>query len=109
MNSTKGYITKKPFETAATLPEFGQVLIQIVEQIGKKAEIHVHFVIQSTVGGNNLCGDNINVTSTINEVKTNNGIVGIDGNDNTIVCGNNNRIGHSTTGANSAISGKIAV
>jgi phosphoserine aminotransferase len=70
---------------ATTLPEITQVLIQVCEQLGKKTELHVHFIINSTVVGNNVTGNN-----------------------NDIVSGNDNIVVADSTISDSAISSSIS-
>jgi hypothetical protein len=49
--------TELQLKQATSLPEITNVLITLCEQLGNKVELHVNFVIQSTVYGHNLSGD----------------------------------------------------
>jgi len=57
-------------QQATSLPEITQVLVQVCEQLNKKTELHIHFIINSTVVGNNVIGSNNQMGSICQEGKS---------------------------------------
>ena len=59
--------TAKNSSMDITLPliremDIAKVLIQVCEHLSKRTELHIHFIINSTVVGNDLNNSNIAIT-----------------------------------------------
>ena len=52
-------------QQAATLPEIVRVLIDVCDRLGKNTELHVHFVIQSTVHCNSIINSAISESTVM--------------------------------------------
>jgi hypothetical protein len=57
---------------AADPQQVPQVILQLLQQLNGKVELHVHFTVNYNTGIGHICGNNINIESTVQCVQVGN-------------------------------------